>query len=127
MKTVEGLYYSKDHEWLKIEGDTGIIGISDHAQHSLGDIVYVEVPEEDDHFDAGDSFGTIESVKAASDLLMPVGGTVLEVNESLEDEPGSVNSAPYESWIIKIKLDDVSELEALLDAAGYTAFCEEEA
>ncbi|MBS7527908.1 glycine cleavage system protein GcvH [Fusibacter paucivorans] len=127
MKTVEGLYYSKDHEWLKIEGDTGIIGISDHAQHSLGDIVYVEVPEEDDHFDAGDSFGTIESVKAASDLLMPVGGTVLEVNESLEDEPGSVNSAPYESWIIKIKFDDVSELEALLDAAGYTAFCEEEA
>jgi glycine cleavage system H protein len=127
MKTVEGLYYSKDHEWLKIEGDMGIIGISDHAQHSLGDIVYVEVPELDEHFDVGDSFGTIESVKAASDLLMPVSGTVIEVNEGLEDEPGDVNSDPYGSWIIKIKLDDPSEAAALLDAASYTAFCEEEA
>lgn len=125
MKTVEGLYYSKDHEWLKIEGNTGIIGVSDYAQHSLGAIVYVELPEVDDHFDAGESFGTIESVKAASDLLIPVSGTVVEVNDGLEDDPGQVNETPYDAWIIKITLDDTSELEALLDAKGYEAVCEE--
>ena len=127
MKTVSGLYYSKDHEWLKVEGNIGYVGVSDYAQHSLGAIVYVELPEVDDHFDAGDSFGTIESVKAASDLLLPVSGRVLEVNSELEDDPGKVNEDPYEAWIVKIELDDLSALDTLLDASQYEAVCEEEA
>ncbi|MDQ8179668.1 glycine cleavage system protein GcvH [Pelagicoccus sp. SDUM812005] len=115
------LKYTKDHEWLKLlDGDEAIIGITDFAQNSLGDITFVEVPEVGDSFDAGESFGVVESVKAASDLYMPVDAEVLEVNEALEDSPESVNSSPYEDgWIMKIKVKDAASLEALLDAAAY--------
>lgn len=125
MNVVKGLYYTEDHEWLKVEGDTAYVGITDFAQHALGAIVYVELPEVDALFDAGDSFGTIESVKAASDLMIPATGTVMEVNEALEDEPERVNSEPYEMWVAKIKLSDASELDALMDAEAYEAFCKE--
>ncbi|MBK1876387.1 glycine cleavage system protein GcvH [Pelagicoccus mobilis] len=115
------LKYTKDHEWLKIlDGDEAIIGITDFAQNSLGDITFVEVPEVEDSFDAGESFGVVESVKAASDLYMPVDAEVLEVNESLEDAPEKVNSSPYEDgWILKIKIKDTAALAELLDAAAY--------
>ncbi|MBD5779298.1 glycine cleavage system protein GcvH [Pelagicoccus sp. NFK12] len=115
------LKYTKDHEWLKLlEGDEAIIGITDFAQNSLGDITFVEVPEVGDSFEAGESFGVVESVKAASDLYMPVDAEVVEVNEDLQDSPESVNNSPYENgWILKIKLTNPDALEALLDAAAY--------
>lgn len=115
------LKYTKDHEWLKLlEGDEAIIGITDFAQNSLGDITFVEVPEVGDSFEAGESFGVVESVKAASDLYMPVDAEVVEVNEDLQDSPESVNNSPYEDgWILKIKLTNPDALEALLDAAAY--------
>jgi glycine cleavage system H protein len=126
MNVLQELYYTKDHEWIKVDGTIGYVGITDFAQHALGDIVYVEFPEVDDALEANDTFGTIESVKAASDLMLPVGGTVVEVNEALEDDPGLVNSDPYENWIIKIEISDPEELKTLLDAKAYEAFCEEE-
>lgn len=115
------LKYSKDHEWLKLlEGDEAIIGITEFAQNSLGDITFVEVPEVGDSFSAGESFGVVESVKAASDLYMPLDAEVLEVNEALQDSPDRVNSSPYvDGWILKIKIADPSALDALLDAASY--------
>ncbi|MDQ8184497.1 glycine cleavage system protein GcvH [Pelagicoccus sp. SDUM812002] len=115
------LKYTKDHEWLKLlDGDEALIGITDFAQNSLGDITFVEVPEVGDSFDAGDSFGVVESVKAASDLYMPVDAEVVEVNEALEDSPESVNTSPYdEGWIMKIKVKDPASLSELLDAAAY--------
>jgi len=127
MTVKEGLLYSKDHEWLKIEGEYAYVGITDFAQHALGAIVYVEMPEVDDYYDADDSFGTVESVKAASDLMMPIAGTVTEINVELEDEPGLVNEKPFEAWMIKIKLDEGFETEALMDTVAYQTFCEEEA
>jgi len=127
MTVKEGLLYSKDHEWLKIEGENAYIGITDFAQHALGAIVYVEMPEIDDYYDAEDSFGTVESVKAASDLMMPIAGTVIEINEALEDEPGLVNETPFEAWMIKVKLDEGFNTDTLMDTAAYQAFCEEEA
>lgn len=127
MKVVTGLFYTKDHEWLKVEGDTAYVGITDFAQHALGDIVYVEMPEVDDEVEAEDNFGTIESVKAASDMLMPITGTVLEINEALEDDPAAINTDPYENWIIKIKISNASDLDGLMDASAYEAFCSEEA
>ena len=127
MTVKEGLLYSKDHEWLKIEGENAYIGITDFAQHALGAIVYVEMPEIDDYYDAEDSFGTVESVKAASDLMMPIAGTVIEINEALEDEPGLVNETPFEAWMIKVKLDEGFNTDTLMDTATYQAFCEEEA
>ncbi len=127
MKVVSGLYYTKDHEWLKVEGKTALIGVTDFAQHSLGSIVYVELPEVDEEYEAEDSFGTIESVKAASDMLMPVSGTVVEVNEELDNDPSLVNSDAYENWIVKIELSDVSELDELMNAEEYEAYCSEEA
>jgi len=116
------LKYTKDHEWLRLEADgTATVGITDYAQSSLGDVTFVELPEVDTTFAAGDAFGVVESVKAASDLYMPVCGEVIEVNEALEDAPESVNTNPYdEAWIAKIKLSDPSELEALLDAKAYS-------
>lgn len=116
------LKYTKDHEWLKLlEGDEAIMGITDFAQNSLGDITFVEVPEVGDTFDAGESFGVVESVKAASDLYMPVEAEVIAVNEALEESPESVNSSPYEEgWIMKIKVADPSALADLMDAAAYT-------
>lgn len=124
-KTIEGLLYSETHEWVKVEDGIAVIGISDYAQHSLGALSYVDMPEEDDEISKDEEFGAVESVKAASDLISPVSGTVVEVNESLEDNPELLNSDPYDTWIIKVRMDDVSELDELMSAAEYAAFCEE--
>ena len=120
-KIIEGYYYSESHEYVKVEGNVGYVGITDHAQHELGNVVYVDMPEVDDEVTAGEEFGAVESVKAASDLFSPVSGTVLEVNEALEDEPGLVNQDPYANWIMKVELSDSSELDNLMDAAAYKA------
>ncbi len=124
MKTIEGLYYSESHEWVKAEGDMAIIGITDYAQHAMGDIVYVDMPEVDDEVNAEEEFGAVESVKAASDLISPVSGTVVEVNEALEDESGLLNQDPYENWIIKVQMSQPDELDKLMNATDYAAFCE---
>ena len=120
-KIIDGLYYSESHEYVKVEGDFGFIGITDFAQHELGNVVYVDMPEVDDEVTAGEEFGAVESVKAASDLMSPVSGTVVEVNEALEDEPGLINKDAFENWIIKVELSDKSELDDLMDAAAYKA------
>ena len=120
-KIIDGLYYSESHEYVKVEGDFGFIGITDYAQHELGNVVYVDMPEVDDEVTAGEEFGAVESVKAASDLMSPVSGTVVEVNEALEDEPGLINKDAFENWIIKVQLSDKSELDNLMDAAAYKA------
>ncbi len=119
---IEGLYYSESHEYVKVEGEYGYIGISDYAQKELGNVVYVDMPEVDDEVIAGEEFGAVESVKAASDLNSPVSGTVVEVNEGLEDEPGLINKDAYANWIIKVRLSDESELDSLMDAEAYTKF-----
>ena len=120
---MEGLYYSESHEYVKVDGDYGFIGISDYAQHALGNVVYVDMPDVDDEVEAGTDFGAVESVKAASDLIAPVSGTVVEVNEALADEPELINADPYENWIIKVQLSDKGELDSLMDAAAYEEFC----
>lgn len=125
-KTIEGLFYSESHEWVKVDGETAIIGISDHAQQAMGNIVYVDMPEEDDEVTANEDFGAVESVKAASDLISPVSGVVVEVNEALADAPELLNKDAYENWIIKVKMDDSEELKNLMDAAAYEKFCENE-
>ncbi|MBP3252182.1 MAG: glycine cleavage system protein GcvH [Prevotella sp.] len=122
-KVIEGLYYSESHEYVKVEGDFGFIGISDYAQHALGNVVYVDMPDVDDEVEAGEDFGAVESVKAASDLLSPVSGTVVEVNEGLEDKPELINEDPYANWIIKVELSDKTELDNLMDAKAYEEFC----
>jgi len=122
-KVIEGLYYSESHEYVKVEGEFGFIGISDYAQHALGNVVYVDMPDVDDEVEAGEDFGAVESVKAASDLISPVSGTVVEVNEALEDKPELVNEDPYANWIIKVQLSDKTELDNLMDAEAYEAFC----
>ena len=124
-KIIEGLYYSESHEFVKVEGDFGYVGITDYAQHELGNVVYVDMPEVDDEVEAGEDFGAVESVKAASDLVCPVSGTVVEVNEALEDEPGLINKDAFENWIIKVELSDKGELENLMDAAAYKDFINE--
>jgi glycine cleavage system H protein len=124
-KIVEGLYYSEDHDWVKVEGDVATVGISDHAQHQLGEIVYVELPEVDDEVAAGDTYGVIESVKAASDSHSPVSGKVVEINEELEDNPGAINEDPYANWVIKVELSDKAELDNLMDSKKYEEFCAE--
>ncbi len=122
MNIPENLKYTKDHEWIKVEGNVGIIGITDYAQGELGDIVYVDINPELSELTSGESFGTIEAVKTVSDLYAPAGGKVLELNKKLNDEPQIVNSDPYgEGWIIKIQLSDASRLNDLLDAAAYKA------
>jgi glycine cleavage system H protein len=123
-KVMEGLYYSESHEYVKVEGNLGYVGITDYAQNALGNIVYVDMPEVDDEVSAGEEFGAVESVKAASDLISPVTGVVVEVNDVLEDQPELVNNDAYENWIIKVELSDKSELDDLMDAKAYTAFCE---
>ena len=125
-KTIEGLYYSESHEYVRIEGEYGYIGITDYAQHALGHVVYVDMPEVDDEVEAGSEFGAVESVKAASDLNSPVSGTVVEVNDALDDTPELVNSDAFANWIIKVRLSDPSELDNLMDAKAYAAFCEAE-
>lgn len=125
-KTIEGLFYSESHEWVKVDGETAIIGISDHAQQAMGNIVYIDMPEEEDEVTANEDFGAVESVKAASDLISPVSGVVVEVNEALADAPELLNKDAYENWIIKVKMDDPEELKNLMDAAAYEKFCENE-
>jgi glycine cleavage system H protein len=123
-KVLEGLYYSESHEYVRVEGDFGYIGITDYAQNALGNVVYVDMPDVDDEVSAGEEFGAVESVKAASDLMSPVTGVVVEVNEALEDQPELINSDAYENWIIKVTIADPEELNNLMDAKTYAAFCE---
>ncbi len=119
--------YTEDHEWIKVEGETGTVGITDHAQKQLGDIVFVEVPEVDEEVSAGDEAGSIESVKAVADVFSPVSGTIVEVNESLEDAPETVNQDPHgDGWLFKVEMSDSSELDDMMDAAAYEKFLEEE-
>lgn len=118
-KILEDLRYADSHEWVKLDGDTATVGITDYAQHALGNIVYVDMPEVGDEVNAGEEFGAVESVKAASDLISPVSGEVIEINEALEDEPELVNQDPYANWIMKVKVSDPSEINNLLDAAAY--------
>ena len=113
------LKYTKDHEWIRVSGETAEIGITDYAQQQLGDVVYVELPEVGRQLTAGESFGSIESVKAVSELFAPMSGQVIEVNPALKDHPESVNSQPHQSWMVKIKLSDPKTLGSLLDSAGY--------
>ncbi len=123
-KVLEGLYYSESHEYVRVEGDFGYVGITDYAQQALGNVVYVDMPEVDDEVSAGEEFGAVESVKAASDLISPVTGVVVEVNEELEEQPELINNDAYEHWIIKVSLSDSSELDKLMDAKAYAAFCD---
>ncbi len=122
-KVIEGLYYSESHEYVRVENGFGYIGITDYAQHALGNVVYVDMPEVDDEVEAGSEFGAVESVKAASDLNSPVSGTVVEVNEALDDTPELLNQDAYANWIIKVEISDESELENLMDAKAYEEFC----
>lgn len=127
MKVIEGLKYAKGHEWVRMEGNRAYIGITDFAQDELGDIVFIELPEVGTDVEVEDILGSIESVKAASDIYAPVSGTVVEVNEELEGSPELVNEEPYESWIAIIEVNDTGELDDLMDADAYEKFCEEEA
>jgi len=115
----EDLHYTKDHEWVRIDGDTAFVGISDYAQDQLGDIVFVEMPEVGDEFDQGEEFGALESVKAVSEIYLPLSGEIIEVNEALDDNPEMVNLDPYENWIVKIKPGDLDELDNLLTVDDY--------
>ena len=125
-KVIEGLYYSESHEYVRVEGEYGYVGITDYAQHALGNVVYVDMPEVDDEVEAGEDFGAVESVKAASDLISPVSGTVVEVNEALEDAPELINQDAFANWIIKVELSDKAELDNLMDAAAYEEHCKNE-
>ena len=124
-KVIEGLYYSESHEYVRVEGEYGFIGITDYAQHALGNVVYVDMPDVDDEVEAGEEFGAVESVKAASDLISPVSGVVLEVNEALADSPELLNADAYANWIIKVELTDKTELDQLMDAEAYEEHCKE--
>jgi glycine cleavage system H protein len=123
-KVKEGLYYSESHEYVRVEGNVGFVGITDYAQNALGTVVYVDMPDVDDEVVAGEEFGAVESTKAASDLISPVSGTVIEVNEALDDQPELINEDAFENWIIKVELSDKSDLDNLMDAAAYSKFCE---
>ncbi|MBD5287046.1 MAG: glycine cleavage system protein GcvH [Bacteroides sp.] len=125
MTIKDNLRYAESHEWVSLEGEIATIGITDYAQHALGDIVYVDMPEVGDEVTAGEDFGAVESVKAASDLYSPVSGEVVEINEALEDEPGLINQDAFANWIMKVKVSDPSEVENLLDAEAYAKICEE--
>ena len=122
-KFMEGLYYSESHEYVRVEGNQAYIGITDFAQNALGNIVYVDMPDVDDELEAGDDFGAVESVKAASDLKSPVSGTVIEVNDVLDDQPELINQDAFANWIIKVELSNKTELDELMDAKAYEAFC----
>ena len=122
-KVIEGLLYSESHEWVKVEDGIAVIGITDFAQHEMGDLSYVDMPEVDDELTKGEEFGAVESVKAASDLFSPVSGTVVEINEALEDSPELLNEDAFANWIIKVQMSDESALEELMDAAAYQAIC----
>lgn len=122
-KLVEGLFYSESHEYVRIEGEYGYVGITDFAQEQLGNVVYVDMPEVGDEVSAGNEFGAVESVKAASDLISPVSGEIVEINEALEDQPELINQDAFENWIMKVKLSDPSETDALMDAQAYEKIC----
>ena len=126
--TPEDLSYTKDHEWIRVQGDVAIVGITDHAQRQLGDVVYVELPKAGDKFEAGEPFGSVESVKAVSEVYMPLSGSVVEVNDSLNDSPEKVNTDPYgDGWMIGIKMDNPSQVDGLLSAIEYEDYIKEEA
>lgn len=126
MEVRDGLYYTKEHEWLKVEDGIGIIGITDFAQSELGDIVFIELPEVGEEYEQNAQFGVIESVKAASDIYMPIAGKVIEINEELEDAPELINKSPYDDgWIIKVEIKDTTQLENLLSAEQYKNLIEE--
>lgn len=122
MKVLKNLYYTRDHEWLKVNGNEAYVGITDYAQEQLGDIVYVELPEIDDEFNQEDDFAAIESVKAASDVYMPVDGIILDVNEELIDAPELINADAYENWIVKIEITDLDQLDDLMTSEEYEEF-----
>ena len=126
MKVLNELLYSKEHEWVKVEGNLARMGITDHAQNELGDVVYLELPEVDDDFKVDDVIGVVESVKAASDLYTPVSGKVVEVNEDLPDSPEAMNEDPYGSWMIVVEMDDDSQLKNLMSPEEYKEFCDQE-
>ena len=122
----DDLLYTKEDEWIKVEGEEGTVGITDYAQDALSDIVYVELPDEGESFETGDTFGVVESVKAAADLYMPISGEIVGVNEDLPDAPEVVNSDPYgDGWLVKIQISDLSELDDLMDASAYSDYCDE--
>lgn len=127
MKVLKGLYYSKDHEWVKVSGNRAYIGITDYAQHALGSIVFVELPEVESELAEGENFGVVESVKAASDLLTPIDCTVIEINEAVIDDPALVNEDAFENWMLKVEIKDKTQLESLLTAEDYEEFCDKEA
>lgn len=127
MKVLKELLYSKDHEWVKVDGDKAYIGITDFAQSSLGDIVFIELPEVDTELSKDDVFGAIESVKAASDMNLPVSGKVVEINEELVDNPAAVNEDAYGNWMVAVELSDKTELEGLMNAEQYEELCSKEA
>jgi glycine cleavage system H protein len=126
MKVLSELLYSSDHEWVKVEGDKAYIGISDYAQHALGDIVFVELPEIGSQITSGDVFGVIESVKAASDMYTPLSGKILEINESLIDNPELVNEDSYENWMLQIEITNKEELTELMNDEQYNKYCSKE-
>ena len=121
-KVVEGLLYSESHEWVKVDGNVAIIGVTDFAQSEMGDITYVDMPDVDDEFNAGDDFGALESVKTSSEVITPVSGKVIARNDALEDSPELINEDAYAAWIVKIEMSDKSELEAMMNAAKYSEF-----
>lgn len=123
MKVLPGLYYTENHEWLRVEGSKGYMGITDYAQDQLGDIVFVELPVLDDELGQGDVLGVVESVKAAADVYTPVEGKVIQINEELIDNPGLLNESPYEAWIAVLEISNPSQLEALMDDAAFEAYC----
>lgn len=125
MKIIDDIRYAESHEWVSLDGEIATVGITDYAQHALGDIVYVDMPEVGDEVTTGEEFGAVESVKAASDLYSPVSGEVVEINDALEDEPGLINQDAFANWIMKVKVSDPSEIEGLLDAEAYAKICED--
>ncbi|MBU5425726.1 glycine cleavage system protein GcvH [Tissierella pigra] len=126
MKVQKGLHYTNDHEWVKLEGDVAVIGVADYAQHQLGDIVYVELPEIDDEIEKEEAFSAVESVKAAADIYMPVSGKVVAINEELIDDPALLNADPYENWMIKVEMTNKAELDELMTSEEYEKFLAEE-
>ncbi|MBL4937566.1 glycine cleavage system protein GcvH [Clostridium sp. YIM B02515] len=125
MKILKNLLYTKEHEWIKVEGNKAYIGITDFAQHALGSIVYVELPEVDSELSAGETLGAIESVKAASDIFIPLDGKIVEINETIVDEPALVNEDAFENWMVAIEMTDKSQLESLLSPEAYEELCKE--
>ena len=127
MKVEKGLLYTKDHEWVKVEGEEAYIGLADYAQSNLGDIVYVELPDAGDEIDAEEELASVESVKAAAEVFSPISGEVLEANEDLDDDPALLNADPYANWIVKLSIKDKAELDGLMDDKAYEEFLAEEA